>query len=421
MQKSYLEWLPLDIYYKLAASMDLIIAPGMVGDLDYLMPRELQQFWLDCKSAHKYTLAGAASLPCIASPLSDYKEAIKHGETGFLAETVDQWMEYIDLLIHDVDFRKKIGLAARKDIVENWNLYNRMEEFVTILKGKDEVKTSYEVLGEVKADHIDITHMQESPKVMVFVPVHNGIKYLDQCLESLLSQPYPKQEIIVSDNGSTDGSRELIKEKYPMAKLYEWDYFEMTNPGYNEAVKNSDCEYFVELGHDDKLVENFWETVLPYFSNPRIGFVRVGCYQFSDRSPEGSWWKPVPWMNPLDILVQNKVMISSPRRRKAVLAIGDGDYNCFFGDWDNWIRLVLDGWKWATCPKPMFWYRRHPGAQSFNYDSRLDGPAYTYMRKKWLPTAVRYGLQVTSFATPDHFAEYKKALSASNLEFKEIK
>lgn len=56
------------------------------------------------------------------------------------------------------------------------------------------------------------------PKVSVVVPVYNVEKYLVKCLESLVSQSYQNIEILVVNDGSTDGSEQIIQEyagKYP--------------------------------------------------------------------------------------------------------------------------------------------------------------------------------------------------------------
>ena len=46
------------------------------------------------------------------------------------------------------------------------------------------------------------------PLISVIVPVYNAEKLLDQCLESIVAQTYPHLEILVVDDGSTDGSGE---------------------------------------------------------------------------------------------------------------------------------------------------------------------------------------------------------------------
>lgn len=141
IEKVYYERIPLVEYYGIFKMSDIILAPGEPGDLNYFLPVEEQEIWLAAKSCVKYTIAGASYLPCIASPwLKEYKMAIKHGETGYIAETVDDWIYYIDLLIEDEAKRKEIGANARKDVEQNWHIYKRVEQFAKILKGQSECR-----------------------------------------------------------------------------------------------------------------------------------------------------------------------------------------------------------------------------------------------------------------------------------------
>lgn len=51
--------------------------------------------------------------------------------------------------------------------------------------------------------------MTSQPLISVIVPVYNVEQYLDQCLESIVSQTYPRLEILVVDDGSTDSSGDM--------------------------------------------------------------------------------------------------------------------------------------------------------------------------------------------------------------------
>jgi glycosyltransferase involved in cell wall biosynthesis len=258
----------------------------------------------------------------------------------------------------------------------------------------------------------------ESPKVLVYVPVHNGLLYIRECLDSILTQTYPNQEVVVCDNGSDDGTREIIEieylPKYPQLKLSKLDqYNELNNPGLLMTLSNSDCEFYTTCGADDKLVQGFWEKTLPYFSNPDVGVVRIACYQFSETNPEGAIWLPPAIWSPLEILYNNKIFITSPARKAAWDEIqtspwGGCDLNCFFSDWDMWIQMLLLGWKWADCLEPLFWYRRRPNTWSQSPAANFESSAYSYMRKKWMPTLLKYNIPETTMATKEQLQAAKK-------------
>ena len=88
----------------------------------------------------------------------------------------------------------------------------------------------------------------------VITPNYNGVKYIENCLRSLAGEP---AHIIVVDNGSTDGSRELVQEKFPQVKLLCLD----RNYGFCRAVNlgigNSETTYVILLTNDTEAVSGF--------------------------------------------------------------------------------------------------------------------------------------------------------------------
>lgn len=73
------------------------------------------------KSNLRWMEYSALGIPCVASPLPHFRESIRHGETGFLASTKEEWVETLGRLAEDANLRESIGAAARQELKEKWN------------------------------------------------------------------------------------------------------------------------------------------------------------------------------------------------------------------------------------------------------------------------------------------------------------
>ena len=53
-----------------------------------------------------------------------------------------------------------------------------------------------------------------SRRVVVIIPTHNGTRWLERCLSSLMATDYEPMSVEVVDDASTDGSADFIEERY---------------------------------------------------------------------------------------------------------------------------------------------------------------------------------------------------------------
>jgi len=77
-----------------------------------------------------------------------------------------------------------------------------------------------------------MTKIETKPLVSVIIPTWNRIKYLPKALESVFNQTYGNIEILVVDDGSTDGTCEKLK---PLIEQNKVRYFHQENKGQSAA------------------------------------------------------------------------------------------------------------------------------------------------------------------------------------------
>ena len=95
------------------------------------------------------------------------------------------------------------------------------------------------------------------PFVSIVILNFNGAKYLAQFLPSVLATQYENFEVVVADNGSTDDSIILVKDKFPSVKIITNTTNEGFAGGYNWALKKIEADYFVLLNSDVEVDPNW--------------------------------------------------------------------------------------------------------------------------------------------------------------------
>ncbi|HVV55750.1 MAG TPA: glycosyltransferase family 2 protein [Mucilaginibacter sp.] len=92
--------------------------------------------------------------------------------------------------------------------------------------------------------------MTNTPKVAVVILNWNGKKHLSQFLPSVLASIWPNLDVIVGDNGSTDGSVEFLQEQFPGVRIIQNDQNYGFTGGYNRVLEKVDADYFILLNSD---------------------------------------------------------------------------------------------------------------------------------------------------------------------------
>ncbi|MFI3177317.1 MAG: glycosyltransferase family A protein, partial [Eubacteriales bacterium] len=103
-----------------------------------------------------------------------------------------------------------------------------------------------------------------SEVVSVVIPTYNAVKYIERTLDSILQQTYRDLEILVVDDCSTDGTREVIKayqDQNPEILIHMIELEENQGPAAarNEGIRQASGRYLAFLDADD-----IWEPEKTY-------------------------------------------------------------------------------------------------------------------------------------------------------------
>lgn len=112
----------------------------------------------------------------------------------------------------------------------------------------------------------------EKPLVSVIIPTYNRVKMLGNAINSALNQTYNNHELIIVDDGSTDGTEAFIKQNFPNLK-----YIKKENGGQasarNAGLEHTNGKYIASLDSDDCWHETFLEKLVEKLENDNFDFV----------------------------------------------------------------------------------------------------------------------------------------------------
>ena len=72
----------------------------------------------------------ALGIPTVATPLGSNPEVVQHGVTGFLADSEEEWIEYLSILIKDHELRLRMSHAAAKAAQDKYSLESNTAKII---------------------------------------------------------------------------------------------------------------------------------------------------------------------------------------------------------------------------------------------------------------------------------------------------
>jgi len=117
-------------------------------------------------------------------------------------------------------------------------------------------------LKRAPAYEIPFTKKKAWPSAAIVLLNYNTRDLLEKLIPSVLASDYPNLQVFVADNGSSDGSGDLVREQFPGVKLIEMPENLGYAAGYNRALEQIEAEYYVLLNTDVEVTPGWLTTLI---------------------------------------------------------------------------------------------------------------------------------------------------------------
>lgn len=243
------------------------------------------------------------------------------------------------------------------------------------------------------------------PTISIVIPHWNGRHHLDDCLSALRRQTFTDFEVILMDNGSTDGSQAYVRDCFPEVRLVELGenlgFTGACNAGY--AVAQG--EIIVLLNNDTEADEGWLTAVCQAFLNhPNVGMVASKMLLFDRRDhlhTAGDFYRVdgIPgnrgvWQRDVGQYDQEEIVFSAcggtaAYRRTMLEEIGFLDDDFYFSceDVDIGWRANLAGWQVLYVPTAVVYHKLKATGGSVT-GSYYDGRNFLYLIWKNYPLSL---------------------------------
>jgi glycosyltransferase involved in cell wall biosynthesis len=225
--------------------------------------------------------------------------------------------------------------------------------------------------------------------VSIIVPCYNQAHFLDESLNSVLNQTYSNWECIIVNDGSPDNTEQVAKKWCKKDKRFQ--YLKKENGGLSSArnvgIKISKGEYILPLDADDIIHESLVEKMVPELNNnldlaivtPYSKFFAGNVSNITyELKPEGSSYR--------SMLFENNIIATSLYRKQCWIEVGgyDEQMKSGFEDWEFWIAILKQGWKFKVIKEFLFYYRKQEKSMLIDtlQNHRITNMEYVFNKHK---------------------------------------
>lgn len=215
----------------------------------------------------------------------------------------------------------------------------------------------------------------ERPEVAVLLPVYNGEAFIAEAVKSILQQSYTNFELLIMDDGSTDGTGRILASlaaQDPRIRVHSRE-----NRGLiatlNEGLALCSSEFVARMDADDYALPHRLATQYAYMTTHKeVAVCSAGIEEYETGrilSWEG-YGEAVRVRLLFGCCLYHPTVMA---RRSALLSVGGYDTSVPCAeDYDLWVRLAEAGYVLATLPQVLLRYRTHPQVSRAGYKWQMN-------------------------------------------------
>lgn len=196
------------------------------------------------------------------------------------------------------------------------------------------------------------------PKVSIIIPCFNLGKYIHTAIDSVLAQTFQDFEIIIVNDGSTDGETNQILDDLENLKI---KVITTANQGLsnarNNGIEQAVGEYILPLDADDKIAPTYLEKAVRILDqNENIGIVYCRAEFFGVNNAK---WE-LPDYELMQMLIDNMIFCSAFFRKADWKLVGGFKPTMIYGweDYDFWLSIIELKREVCRLPEYLFYYRQ---------------------------------------------------------------
>jgi len=231
----------------------------------------------------------------------------------------------------------------------------------------------YNQIRKVSESYRSKSFKTSSPEISVIMSAYNSAKYIKEAVESILFQSFGNFEFIIIDDGSTDGTKKILKEfsqQDPRIKLI-CRRKNIGQPGFvrnlNFGLKIARGRYIARMDADDVSHAKRFEKQIDFFLKHPETFLLATMARVIDKDGKTLFTRKIRSKNlnidlvSRNLLVHSSIMFLNDKKtsyREKIL---------YSQDYDLYLRLIAENKKISCLRMPLVKFRVYPISSSQNF------------------------------------------------------